>query len=167
MSSVFVAIAIVVSPVAWFAWGPTRAFPGQHMVNVLAGVMVGPLLASVCALTTGTVRIILGLGTIFAYPGGIPGGVMVGLLYKLLKNRVGIRSAILLASLGEPLGTVLVGGTVSWYVVDPLLGTGLQSRFGALLVFYLGWTLSSISGCVVGVILLLALERLGVLKYAY
>ncbi len=164
LSALFSAIALAVSPVAWFQWGPTKAFPGQHVINVLAGIMVGPLWASLCAIIVGTLRIMLGLGTVFAYPGGIPGGLVVGFLYILLKKRFEIRRAIVLASLGEPVGTVFIGGTVSWYIVDPFFGAVLQSRFGALLPLYLGWALSSVSGCIIGILLALALDKVGALK---
>ncbi|MBO3797360.1 MAG: energy coupling factor transporter S component ThiW [Thermoproteota archaeon] len=164
LSALLSALALAVSPVAWFQWGPTRAFPGQHMVNVLAGIMVGPFWASLCAIIVGTLRIMLGLGTVFAYPGGIPGGLMVGVLYFSLKKRLGRGRAIVLASLGEPVGTVLIGGTVSWFIVDPFFGAVLQSRFGALLPFYLGWALSSVIGCAIGALLALELDRLGVIR---
>lgn len=164
LSALLSALALAVSPVAWFQWGPTKAFPGQHMVNVLAGIMVGPILASFCAIIVGTLRIMLGVGTVFAYPGGIPGGLMVGILYLLFKKKFKSRRAIVLASLGEPVGTVLIGGTISWYIVDPFLGSVLHSRFGTLLPFYLGWALSSISGWAIGTVLVLALDRMGILK---
>ncbi|MGQ9596139.1 MAG: energy coupling factor transporter S component ThiW [Thermoproteota archaeon] len=165
LSSLLAALALAISPVTWFAWGPTRAFPGQHLVNILAGIMVGPLWASMSAVIVGTLRIMLGVGTIFAYPGGIPGGLMVGLVHKFLRGKVGRRKAILLASFSEPIGTVLIGGTLSWYMLDPLLGTGLQTRFGALLPFYLGWALSSVSGSIIGTISVLALDSLGALRH--
>lgn len=164
LSALLSALALAVSPVAWFQWGPTKAFPGQHMVNVLAGIMVGPILASLCAIIVGTLRIMLGVGTVFAYPGGIPGGLMVGILYILFKKKFRSRRVIVLASLGEPVGTVLLGGTISWYIVDPFFGSVLHSRFGALLPFYLGWALSSISGWAIGTVLVLALDRMGILR---
>ncbi len=164
LSALLSALALAISPVAWFQWGPTRAFPGQHMVNVLAGVIVGPLWAPLSAIIVGTIRIMYGVGTIFAYPGGIPGGLMVGFLYALFKKKTKSRKAIVFASLGEPIGTVVIGGTLSWYVVDPFFGNLLYSRFGALLPFYLGWALSSVSGMAAGVSLLIALDKVGVLK---
>ncbi|MDW8034576.1 MAG: energy coupling factor transporter S component ThiW [Nitrososphaerota archaeon] len=164
LSALLSALALAVSPFAWFQWGPTKAFPGQHMVNVLAGIMVGPLWASLCAIIVGTLRIMLGLGTVFAYPGGIPGGLMVGAVYLMLKKRIGGKRAIVLASLFEPIGTVLIGGTISWYIVDPFFGSVLYSRFGAILPLYLGWALSSVSGCLIGTLLILALDRLSVIK---
>ncbi|MEM2611975.1 MAG: energy coupling factor transporter S component ThiW [Thermoproteota archaeon] len=165
LSALFSALAFVISPITWFQWGPTKAFPGQHMVNVLAGIMVGPLWASLCAIIVGTLRIMFGVGTIFAYPGGIPGGLMVGILYMLLKNKFGSRKAIVLASLGEPVGTVFIGGTISWYIVDPFFGSALYLKFGGILFLYLGWAVSSIIGCTIGMVLVLALDKIGVLKF--
>jgi len=164
LSAVLAALALVLSPVSWFAWGPTRAFPGQHFINALAGVTVGPLWAIAIAVIVGTLRISLGLGTVFAYPGGIPGGVVVGLVYALLKRRLGRARAMALAALSEPLGTVLIGATTSWYLVDPLINAGLRTRFLSLLPFYAGWALSSISGSVLAMLVLTALEARGVLR---
>ncbi len=163
LSSVLVAVAVALSPLH-FVWGPTKAYPAQHMVNAVAGVALGPLWAALIATVVGTIRISLGTGTIFAYPGGIPGGVVVGLVYRLaarlLKRR---RPAILVASLSEPLGTVLIGGTFSWYMLDPVLGGSMHAKFGAIAWFLSGWALSSVTGCVLGALILLALDRVGLL----
>ncbi|QOJ79806.1 energy coupling factor transporter S component ThiW [Infirmifilum lucidum] len=164
LSSVLVAVAVVLSPL-YFVWGPTKAYPAQHMVNSVAGVILGPLWAALIAAVVGTIRISLGTGTIFAYPGGIPGGIVVGLVYRLatrlIKKR---RLAILAASLSEPLGTILVGGTFSWYILDPLLGGSMHAKFGAIVWFLSGWALSSVTGCVLGALCLLALDKTGLLN---
>jgi len=163
LSSTLIAVAVVLSPF-YFAWGPTKAYPAQHMVNAIAGVILGPLWAALIATIVGTIRISLGTGTVFAYPGGIPGGLVVGLVYrlavKLTRNR---RLAILIASVSEPLGTVGIGGTLSWYLLDPLLGGSMHARFGAVLLFLSGWVLSSAVGCILGALCLLALERMKIL----
>lgn len=164
VSSALVALALVIAPVAWFAWGPTKAFPGQHLVNAVAGVLVGPLWAAIIAAVVGTLRIMMGVGTIFAYPGGLPGGVVVGVAYKLLRRVTSRRRALLLAALTEPLGTVLVGGTLAWFIFDPLFaGMSLQARFGSILWLYAGWSLSSVAGGVLGAACLLVIDRVGLL----
>lgn len=129
LSSVLSALALVIAPFSWFAWGPTKAFPGQHFVNALAGVLVGPLWAAFIAAV------------------------------------VGRRVALAAAALTEPVGTVLISGTLAWYVFDPFFAGGAaQAKFGALLWLYLGWALSSVTGCVLGAICLLALDKSGALR---
>lgn len=164
VSAVLAALALALAPISWFAWGPTKAFPGQHFVNAIAGVTVGPAWAAVIAIVVGTLRISLGQGTIFAYPGGIPGGVVVGLFYLALRRRLRRPLAIAIASLTEPLGTVLIGASLSWYLVDPLVNAGLRAKFLSLLPFYAGWALSSVSGCILAMFVLTALEARGVLR---
>lgn len=165
LSSILSALALIISPFSWFAWGPTKAFPGQHLVNVIAGIILGPIWAVFIATIVGSIRIMLGLGTIFAYPGGIPGGFIVGLSYKFLRKIIRKRKiTIIIASLTEIIGTVLIGGTISWYIFDPLLGNILHSKFLVLLPFYFGWALSSIIGSLLGMIIVLTLDKTGIVK---
>ncbi len=167
LSSILSVLALIISPFAWFSWGPTKAFPGQHFVNVIASIILGPIWAIFIAIIVGTMRIMLGIGTIFAYPGGIPGGFIVGLFYKNLKKVINKRKAMIIASLSEPIGTVLIGGTISWYIFDPLLGGILYSKFLSLLPFYFGWFLSSITGSLLGMIVILTIDKTGIAKLIF
>ncbi|MCS7126822.1 MAG: energy coupling factor transporter S component ThiW [Thaumarchaeota archaeon] len=160
------AMGIALAPILWFPFLGTRAYPGQHMVNVLAGVMLGPLSSLVVPFVVGTVRIALGLGTVFAYPGGLPGALMVGLFHRYLTSRFSRPELRFLSALAEPVGTVLIGGTVSLLVIGPLIGSEplmnlLRGRgpVGALLVFWSGWAVSSVPGALLGYVLCLALSR--------
>jgi energy coupling factor transporter S component ThiW len=163
LASIFAALTLALSPL-WIPWGPSKAFPGQHLVNVLSGIILGPLGATIVSLISGTLRIMLGTGTIFAYPGGIPGGIIVGIAYKILKRIITKRRALIIASLSEPIGTVLIGGTLAYYVIDPFFGSTMHARFATVLLLYYGWAISSIIGSVLGVIAILALERTKVIE---
>ena len=157
-----IALAVALSPI-YFVWGPTKALPWQHMVNILAGIMLGPFWAVIVALFAGTIRIILGTGTIFAYPGGLPGGFIVGLTYRLLSSLARNKRLILIASsLTEPLGTCCIGGAATWYLWDPILGDALRVKFGAFLLFVSGWFVSSIIGVALGLSIILVLDKVGV-----
>lgn len=166
---VVVSLGIIIAPLLWFPFFTTKAYPGQHLINALAGVMLGPWWAAAAAILIGIVRNILGIGTIYAFPGGIPGGVVVGLVY--LVTRRSKRPAIrYLAALAEPIGTVLIGGTLSLAVIAPIIGDprllGAVEQYGLwrfLPVFWSGWALSSIPGSVAGYLVLLALDRIGVM----
>lgn len=129
--------------------GTTKCFPAQHMVNGVAGVLLGPWYAAVMAIATGTIRNMLGLGTLYAYPGGIPGALVVGLVHRyLLKDD--------LAALSEPVGTVAVGATLSALVLAPMQGHNLTLYF-----FWAAFAASSVPGAFLGYVVLKALRRLG------
>lgn len=174
LTSAFSALGIVISPLM-FEWLGSRAFPGQHFINVLTGVMLGPVWGAVVAIIVGTVRIALGTGTIFAYPGGIPGAVLVGLAYILLSKLTSSRIRYA-AALAEPVGTVLIGGTLAITVVAPYVGPAIGPAaimlrnvetlgfFPALLILWGGWAISSFTGALAGLVFLAAAERYGVLK---
>ncbi|BAN90976.1 energy coupling factor transporter S component ThiW [Aeropyrum camini] len=140
--------------------GPTKALPWQHMVNVVAGVILGPWWASGLALAVGLVRMALGIGTIYSIPGGIPGALLVGLgavaLLRLGRNPIP-------AGLLEPLGTAVVGFLLALYIFAPLMGD-VEAWRSALTVIWLGWLASTLIGTTLGVAALVALERSGVVR---
>ncbi len=164
------AITLISSLYVWFPFLGTRAAPMQHFGNVLAGVLVGPLWGLAVPLIVGSLRIGLGVGTLFAYPGGLPGVVLVGLFYKLTRRFANPRARFLCA-FSEPIGTVLIGGTISLLLLSPFLPqffplspgvTTLLARneyMLALLIFWSGWAASSVPGSVAGYLVLLALNR--------
>ncbi len=127
--------------------------------------MIGPLYGILVPIIVGTIRIMLGLGTLFAYPGGIPGVITVGLAYKITKRSKNplIRYSCAFA---EPIGTVLIGGTFSLLIVAPLMGVESQlliiKQYGllaGLLIFWGGWAASSVPGSVIGYFTLLMLSK--------
>lgn len=164
------AVTLISSLYIWFPFLGTRAAPMQHFGNVLAGVLVGPLWGVAVPLIVGSLRIGLGVGTLFAYPGGIPGVVMVGLLYKFTSRFKNPRSRFLCA-FAEPVGTVFIGGTVSLLILAPFLphlfptSPAVMTLMAhgeyllALLIFWSGWAASSIPGSLAGYLVLLALYR--------
>ncbi len=160
------ALGVVLAPFFWFPFLGTRAFPGQHLINVLAGVMLGPVRSIPVPVIVGTVRIMLGIGTVFAYPGGIPGTIVVGLFHRFVTGRFRDPVIRYLSAFAEPIGTVLIGGTLSLLVIGPLLNVpsivDLLSRetlIAALLTFWAGWAVSSLIGASIGYFVTLVLNR--------
>lgn len=140
--------------------GPTKAYPVQHMVNVIAGVLLGPLWAGGLAAVIGIVRISLGLGTIYAIPGGIPGAVLVGLAAKFLRAR---GSNPILAGLAEPPGTAVVGFLLALFVFAPIVGD-YEKWLAALTPIWLVWLASTAIGTTLGIVALRLLEASGLVK---
>jgi len=152
LAAVLTALAVVLGSLS-VPLGPVKVAPSQHMVNVLAGVLLGPWYAVVMALMAATIRYGFGFGTIFAYPGSLFGGLVVGLVYRYVRRTD-------YAALLEPLGTVVVGATLSGFVFAPYIGSSLTLSF-----FWLAFAASCIPGAVLGLIVLKVLRRAGIDKY--
>ena len=148
LAIVLTAVAIALSPI-YFPIGPTKCFPWQHMVNGIAGVLLGPWYAAAMAVAAGVVRNMLGVGTLFAFPGGIPGALVVGLTYQYLIKQD-------YAALTEPIGTGLIGAAISALILGPMIGVTM-----ALDAFIIAFSASSIPGSVAGFFVIIALRRSG------
>jgi len=167
--TVFTALGVALSPITWFQFLTTKAYPTQHLINALTGVILGPWWGMLTALLIGIIRNMIGVGTLYAFPGGVPGALIVGLAY-MITSRSRNRFLRYSAALMEPVGTILIGGTISVFILAPAIGDvrilGVLEQRGALEflpIFWLGWALSSIPGSILGYMILLALDRSEVL----
>jgi len=150
LAGLFAAMAVLLSGIH-FPVGPIKAFPFQHMVNIVAGVMIGPWYAAISALIAGIIRNAIGTGTIFAFPGGIPGAIVVGLIFRWVRRDW--------AAMMEPVGTGFIGVPLTVFLLGPIMG----KQFAFALLFP-AFMLSSIPGSIIGYVLLKALRRTNVLK---
>jgi energy coupling factor transporter S component ThiW len=155
LTAVFSALPVVLSyvPGAIPAAG-ARLLPWQHMVNAIAGVMVGPWYAALAATIAALLRNSLGVGTPLAFPGSIPGAVVVGLAFLVWR-----RSWV---GLLEPVGTGLIGATIGSLLIAPWI-MGRAIPLATLLPAFLA---SSVPGAILGVLVLRALERAGLITEA-
>ena len=167
--AVFSALGVAIAPFAWFEFLGTKANPTQHMINALLGVLLGPFWAALAAVFIGIIRNALGIGTFYAFPGGIPGGVVVGGIYWFLKHLKISEKTRLVSALTEPIGTVFIGAPLALFLVAPWMGTtnllDLMTGEGPLLAFLIfgaGWVLSCVPGSIMGFVILLLLNRVGI-----
>lgn len=160
LSALFTALAVAIAPWLWFPVLGSKAYPGQHLVNAMTGVLLGPWWASLVAIFTGVIRMTLGVGTIYSMPGGIPGALIVGFFYDLLK-RTKLKGKAEIAALLEPIGTVLMGGTIALYIVAPIIND-LRTMAKPLLILWTGWAISSVPGSILGFIILQILKKANV-----
>ncbi|MFC7373133.1 energy coupling factor transporter S component ThiW [Fictibacillus iocasae] len=136
------AIAVISSHVLFIPFGPAKAFPVQHLVNVIAAVWLGPLPAVGSALLTSVLRNLLGIGTVLAFPGSLFGALLAGLLYRRWKKPAA-------AAAGEWIGTSGIGALAAVPVAEFFLGV----KSGAF-YFVLPFFLSSLCGGLIGLLLL-------------
>ncbi len=148
LAALFAGLGVLLSSFA-IPVGGARVFPFQHTINAVAGVLLGPWWAAGSALVTATLRVALGTGSLFAFPGSPFGAIAVGLAYKFLRRDE--------AALFEPIGTVFVGATLGALLISPFLGEAA----GGLLALMVAFALSSIPGAIIGYLVLKALRRTG------
>ena len=83
---VLAAIGIALAPYTSFPIGIAKVNPTQHFVNLVGAVLLGPWWAVCIAAVIGTIRNMLGVGTLLAFPGGMIGALLAGYCYRLKAN---------------------------------------------------------------------------------
>lgn len=152
LAGLFAALAVLLSLFA-VPVGGARVLPFQHVINAVAGVMLGPWWAAGSALVAAGLRISFGLGTPFALVGSPFGAIVVGLVYRFWRRDE--------AALFEPVGTVLVGAPLGAIMISPFLDLGSA---GGTLALMFSFALSSIPGAILGYVLLKALRKAGAIR---
>jgi energy coupling factor transporter S component ThiW len=153
-------LGVVLSPF-FIPVGPIKAYPFQHMINIIAGILLGPFWAASIATLVGIIRNMLGLGTLFAFPGGIPGGLIVGILYHYLKIKRDI------VAFSENIGTTVIGATLAYYLLVPAIGVSVPPVMGISGVWAL-WIMFEVScgsGAIIGYIVIKTLRKIGITEY--
>ncbi|WP_214742319.1 energy coupling factor transporter S component ThiW [Exiguobacterium sp. s48] len=146
--AMLVAIAVVGSMFISIPTGVARAYPIQHMVNVIAAVTVGPIGAVLVAFVTGLIRVITGTGSLLAFPGGMIGAFLAGIFF-VRTNRV------YAAALGEIIGTGVIASLIAVPYAKLLMG----STFGAFF-FVPAFLASSLTGALLGWLVLSRVKQL-------
>ncbi|UEX89282.1 energy coupling factor transporter S component ThiW [Staphylococcus ratti] len=141
LTALFIAVNVILSTVIVIPIGPIKAAPVQHFVNVLSVVILGPWFGLAQAFLSSLIRVLLGTGTPFAFPGSMIGVLLASLFYYVNKH-------LFVASIGEVIGTGIIGSLVclplAWVLgldgvlIKPLMATFVLSSFiGATLSYIL------------------------------
>ena len=136
--------------------GMSKCFPIQHLLNVLAGIFLGPWYALGFSFCTALIRNLMGTGSLLAFPGSMVGAFCCGMLYKRMKK-------IPVAVLGEIVGTGILGGMLCYPMARFLMGNAEAALFTYVLPFFI----STVGGCVLAALLLAGLQQskvLGVIR---
>ena len=128
--------------------GVSKCFPIQHLLNVLAGVFLGPWYALGFAFCTSLIRNLMGTGSLLAFPGSMVGAFLCGLIYRKFEK-------IPFAVLGEVIGTGIIGGMLCYPVAHFLLG----NTQAALFTYVLPFLISTVGGSLIAAIFLAALYK--------
>ena len=146
LAGVLTALAVVGSLIP-IPVGASKCSPVQHLVNVLAAVMLGPWWSLLMGFVAALVRNLLGIGTLFAFPGSMCGALLAGLLYKYGKK-------LPFALLGELVGTGIIGAILTYPIATFIMG-----KETALFAMVIPFSISSFGGVIIAAIILYALKR--------
>ncbi len=151
IAGVLIALAVA-SSTFYIPIGVAKCFPVQHMINVLTAVLLGPWYAVAVAFCTSVIRVTLGTGTLLAFPGSMFGALLAGQFFAKTKK-------IFFAFIGECVGTGIIGGLAAYPIAILLMG-----REAALFGFIIPFTVSSIVGAVLAIIMIGIMHRTKVIE---
>lgn len=152
LSSLLVAIGIITGNVIFIPIGVSKCFPVQHIINVIAAVILGPGYAVAIAFCISLMRNILGTGSLLAFPGSMIGAFIAGLMYKKTKK-------MSLAVSGEIFGTGILGGLLAFPIAKLIMGKNVGALF-----FVIPFLISTVGGSIIGYFILKMLDYSKVIK---
>lgn len=110
--SLMIALGVVISPILRVE----GMCPMAHFINIVCSVLLGPWYSLFCAIIIGIIRMItMGIPPI-ALTGAIFGAFLSGVFYRMFKGN------LLMAVLGEILGTGVIGAIMSYPVMTFIWG---------------------------------------------
>ncbi|MDI3299350.1 MAG: energy coupling factor transporter S component ThiW [Bacillota bacterium] len=129
--------------------GPAKVQPVQALVNVVGAVLYGPWGAFWVAAAISTLRNLLGVGTLLAYPGSLFGALLAGFAWRRTRS-------LGLTGLGELVGTGLIGALAGY----PMALLVMHKPVGAL-ALVAAFIPPSASGALLGLAVTGLLRRAG------
>ncbi len=148
VSGMLTALAVALSGFS-IPIGSSRCFPAQHLVNVIAGVFLGPVYGTGIAFCTSLARNIMGTGSLLAVPGSMVGAFLCGILFR----KTGKLAA---AYAGEMAGTGILGGLLCYPVAAWIMGKEV-----ALFFYVIPFLMSTVCGTVIAAVLIGIMKQSG------
>jgi len=121
-AAMLVALGVAVCNFVYFPVGASKCTPMQHIINVLAAVVLGPGYAVLTAFSISLLRNMMGVGTLLAFPGSMVGAFLAGILFKKTNSKF-------MAVLGEIIGTGILGALIAYPVAKFMLGKDVAALF--------------------------------------
>lgn len=110
--SLMVALGVIISPILRVE----GMCPMAHFINIVCSVLLGPWYSLACAVVIGIIRMMtMGIPPI-ALTGAIFGAFLSGVFYRMSKGN------LLMAVLGEVIGTGVIGAIISYPVMTIFWG---------------------------------------------
>lgn len=153
-AAVFAACAVAGSLFS-FPFLGARCSPVQHLVNIVAGVYLGPWYALGAAFCASLIRNIMGLGSLMAFPGSMVGAFLSGAMFHWVFRGRALALRLPMAYIGELFGTSVIGGMLSYPLAYLILHNEEATLFGFVFPFFA----SSVVGTVIAAVIVTSLKR--------
>ena len=157
LAGILCGVAVVGSMISFPVFS-SKCAPVQHVVNVLAGVALGPGYALGMAFCASLLRNLLGLGSLLAFPGSMCGALLCGVLWA----KTGRLSA---AVLGEIIGTGVIGGLLAYPIAVAFMGVNAGAV--AYYAYVVPFLVSTAVGACISALILMAMARGGQIQKLY
>ncbi len=151
-SGMLIALIIILSGF-YIPVGASKCFPIQHMVNVLAAVLLGPWWGVGIAFIASLIRNMMGTGTLLAFPGSMVGALCCGLVFAKTKR-------YLPTYLAEVLGTGVLGGILAYPIAVNFMG-----KDAAIFTYVLPFLVSTVGGTIIAAVLITVLAKTHALQH--
>lgn len=158
MAAFLTALAVVGSLFS-FPFLGAKCSPVQHLVNIIAGVYLGPWWAMGSAFCASLIRNISGLGSLMAFPGSMIGAFLSGVMYHWIFKNKNLAARLTFAYIGELFGTSVLGGMCAYPIAYLLMNNEAATLFGFVFPFFV----SCIVGTAVAVVIVTSLKATKVL----
>lgn len=153
MAAFLTALAVAGSMFS-FPIGVSKCSPIQHMVNIIAGVYLGPWWAMGAGFCAALIRNFTALGSPLAFPGSMVGSFLCGAMYHWVFKKKPLYFKLPAAYLGELVGTSVIGGMLAYPV-----GALIMGKEAALFTYVIPFFISCSVGTVIAAVLVTALKR--------
>ncbi len=147
MAGVLTALAVAGSLVSFPVAG-SKCAPVQHMVNVLAAILLGPWWSVGIAFCASLLRNLMGIGSLMAFPGSMVGAFCCGMVYAGFKN-------VPFTCLAEAAGTGILGALAAYPAAKLLMG----AEPAGLFVYVVPFLVSTAAGSILAYLLVTVLEK--------
>ncbi len=129
--------------------------PVQHLVNIIAGVYLGPWWAMGSGFCAALIRNFTGLGTPLAFPGSMIGSFLAGAMYHWVFRKKSNAWRLPAAYAGELFGTSVLGGLAAY----PIAYLILKNKEATLFTYVMPFFSSCALGTVIAIIIVTAMKR--------
>ena len=158
-AAAFLTALAVVGSLFSFPFLGARCSPVQHLVNIIAGVYLGPWWAMGSGFAAALIRNFAGLGTPLAFPGSMVGSFLAGVMFHWVFKNKSLAVRLPAAYVGELFGTSVIGGMLAYPVAYLIMGNSEATLFGFVVPFFISCSV----GTVAAALIVTAMKRIRVL----